>query len=358
MKIALPTVIRFFLSLLIMHLIAGCMKMDYGSQEEFDTEGSGLFIVCEGNFQYGNATLSYFTPGGSKVENEVFLRANGFKLGDVAQSMAIHGSKGWIVVNNSHVIFAIDINTFREVGRIENLPSPRFIHFIDDSKAYVTQIWDNRIMIVNPLTFEITGHITVPGMDAATGSTEEMIQIGRYIYCTCWSYQDRIIKIDTTTDEIVGELRVGLQPKSLVCDCRGMLWTITDGGYEGSPSGHESPALYCIDPTSMKIVRGFRFRLGDEPIQLHTDRSGQYLYWINKDVWRMDISDTRLPVRPFIEAGDSRLYALTVDPSSSEIYVADALDYQQQGIVSRFSPEGYFIESFYVGITPGYFCWK
>ena len=40
------------------------------------------------------------------------------KLGDVAQSMCINANKGWVVVNNSHVIFAIDLNTFKEVGRI------------------------------------------------------------------------------------------------------------------------------------------------------------------------------------------------------------------------------------------------
>ena len=36
-------------------------------------------------FQYGNATLSYYDPETRTVENEVFHRANAFKLGDVAQ---------------------------------------------------------------------------------------------------------------------------------------------------------------------------------------------------------------------------------------------------------------------------------
>ena len=203
---------------LCLSALGGCMKWDYGRTEDFSATERGLFIVNEGMFQYGNATLSYYDPETKTVENEVFHRANAFKLGDVAQSMTLHNGVGWIAVNNSHVVFAVDPDTFREVGRITNLTSPRYIHFVSDEKAYVTQIWDNRIFIVNPKRYEITGYIECPDMTAESGSTEQMVQYGKYVFVNCWSYQNRILKIDTETDRVVGQLTVGIQPASLAMD--------------------------------------------------------------------------------------------------------------------------------------------
>ncbi len=271
--------------------LASCMKWDYGDAvEEFNASGAGLFITNEGNFQYGNATLSYYDPATKTVQNEIFFRANGMKLGDVAQSMCIHDGKGWVVVNNSHVIFAIDLNTFKEVGRIENLTSPRYIHFLSDEKAYVTQLWDNRIFIINPKKYEITGYIQVPDMTMESGSTEQMVQYGKYVYCNCWSYQNRIIKIDTETDQVVDELKVGIQPTSLVMDCNNKMWTVTDGGYEGSPYGYEAPSLYRIDAETFTVEKQFKFKLGDWPSEVQLNGERDKLYWINKDIWCMDVN--------------------------------------------------------------------
>ncbi len=72
----------------------------------------------------------------------------------------------------------------------------------------------------------------------------------------------------------------------------------------------------------------------------------------------MDVTAERLPVRPFLEYRDTKYYGLTVNPFNGEVYVADAIDYQQQGMIYRYSPQGELIDEFYVGITPGAFCWK
>ena len=322
--------------------------MDYGPIEKEDFEidnagsgdevtGKGLFITNEGNFMYGNASLSYYDPEKKHVENEVFARANAIKLGDVAQSMVIRNGIGWIVVNNSGVIYAIDINTFKEVGRITGFTSPRYIHFLSDEKAYVTQIWDPRIYIVNPKTYQITGYVETD-MDFETGSTEQMVQYDKYVFTNCWSYQNRILVIDTETDKVCDQITVGIQPTSLVMDKYNKIWTVTDGGYEGSPYGHEAPSLYCIDAATRKIEKQFKFKFGDWPSEVQLNGTRDTIYFINKAVWRLPVTADKFPVKPFLPYNNTLYYGLTINPVNSEVYIADAIDYVQNGVVLRYSP--------------------
>lgn len=354
----IDVIFKYVLQLLLLAGATACMEWDYGNQEQFSLPVHGLFITNEGNFQYGNASLSFYDPLEKSVENELFYRANAMKLGDVAQSMTIRDGIGWIVVNNSHVIFAIDIETGKEIGRITNLTSPRYIHFLSNEKAYVTQIWDNRIFIVNPSTFEITGYIPVPRMTMEQGSTEQMVQYGKYVFVNCWSYQNRILKIDTETDSVVDELVVGIQPTSLVLDKNNKIWSVTDGGYEGSPYGYEAPSLYRIDAETFTIEKEFRFNFGDAPSEVQLNGTKDKIYWINDDIWEMDVTADVLPSNPFLDSRGTIYYGLTIDPASGDVYVADAIDYQQQGMILRYSSEGAELDKFYVGIIPGAFCWK
>ncbi len=322
------------------------------------TSGDGtLFILNEGNYQYSNSSISIYNTTTDSVCNEAFAKVNGMSLGDGAQSMTIAGNKGWIVVNNSNVVFAIDPLTFKEKGRIENLTSPRYFHQVNANKAYITQLYDNRITIVDPSKYSVTGYIKVPGMEAASGSTEQMIAYGDYIFCNCWSYQNKIIKIDTRTDEVVDSLVVGVQPRCIALDCNGKLWALTDGGYEGSPAGYEAPALVRIDAATFSIEKKFSFNLGDYTPELCINGNKDTLYWINGDVWKMSVDAETLPAESLIKSNGTYYYGLTVAPQSGEVYLADAIDYSQNGLIYKYSTEGNLIGQFSVGVIPGGFCW-
>ena len=185
-----------------------------------------------------------------------------------------------------------------------------------------------------------------------------MVQYGRYVYVNCWSYQNRILKIDSVTDTVVDELVVGIQPTSLVMDRNNKLWCVTDGGYQGSPYGYEAPSLYKIDAETFTIEAQFNFKLGDAPSEVQLNGTRDKLYWINDDIWEMDVEAGNIPSEPFLQSRGTIYYGLSIDPVNGDVYIADAIDYQQQGMVLRYSSSGDELDRFYVGIIPGAFCWR
>jgi len=61
----------------------------------------GVVILNEGNFNYGNASLSFYNISSGKTENDVYYRQNGVPLGDVAHSANFHDGLLYTVINNS-----------------------------------------------------------------------------------------------------------------------------------------------------------------------------------------------------------------------------------------------------------------
>lgn len=338
-------------------ILTGCMKWEDGQDPEFTVcPGASplLFIANEGQFGYGNASLSCYDTASGIAENNIFQRANGQKLGDVAQSMTLYDGTLWIVVNNSNVIFAVDPVSFREKGRItDGLVSPRYIHFVSDSKAYISQMGSGDIAIADPRTFAVTGRI-----DTGSSGTEQFAQTGKDVFVNCWTEQKEVLRIDSESDKVTARLETGIQPSSVLADCNGDLWVLNDGGGYWTEIGSELPTLKKIKTGSMSVEKIFAFPEGSYVGSMAMNAAKDSLFFLNGGIYAMSVHDEVLPDSPLIqpEAG-STFYDFTVRPGSSEIYVSDAIDYRQNGMIYRFSPEGKPRGSFETGVCPGAFCW-
>lgn len=354
-------------ALAILFTLAGCMKDDelwVSEAPEFDLPTSGIFIINEGNFMYGNASLTYYDPETRDVFDDVFFQANALPLGDVAHSMTIRDSLGYVVVNNSGRIYIINTKTFEVQGKIAGLTSPRYLHFISETKAYVSDLYARSIAVVNPQTGNVTGSINVNNSSSENyqHATEQMLQYDRFVYTNCWSYGNQILVIDSDLDLVIDSIEVKKQPNSMVLDRNHALWVLCDGGVEGSSFGNEQAGLMRIGAGSKEAELLYEFPSGEYPRDLKINGTGDTLYYINGDVYRYAVPGSGNPEllveSPYEGNLGTGFYGLAVDPISSEIYVADAIDFVQRGMVYRFSQEGVAIDTFQTGIAPGAFCFN
>lgn len=314
---------------------------------------NSLFIVNEGGFNAGNASLSHLNLSSGVLTNNVFYSANGCGLGDTAYSMTVDGDYGWIVVNNSGCILKVKLDGMTLAGKIDNLSSPRNISVLSSSKAYVTQLYSGDILIVNPQECSVEGKISTGAV-----STEQVVVSGRRAYVNCWSGDRRILKIDTVNDEVIASLEVGEQPVSLVLDRNGKLWTMTDGGWNADYTRKENPALHMIDTLSFSVERTWTLSSGANVSKLAGSSDGDALYYIDGGIYKMYVGEMSLPESPFIAAENgSYFYGVSQSPFSSDIAVADAGDFSSPGHVFLYSADGVRKAAYETGIAPGGFCW-
>ena len=314
---------------------------------------NGVFIVNQGAYNAGNAMLSYFEPGNNATHMNLFQAMNGTTLGDVAQSINVRDELSYIVINNSGLIYCIDNKHAELQGKITGLTSPRNILFISDQKAYVSDLYNHSIAIVNPSTYQITGEIPVER------TSEEMVLIGTKAYVANYSAfsqtkkNDVVLVIDTETDELTDTIKVGIEPNSIVADINNNVWVLCSGGY----LNEEFPTLWKINGSSGAVIDTYTFPvIESSPSALKINGNADQLFFLNNGVFTMSVNDDQLPSSPLISQDNNRFFGyLGIDPSNGDIYIGNPKDYQSFGLVYRYDAAGNYINEIDAGIIPGAF---
>jgi DNA-binding beta-propeller fold protein YncE len=353
---------RYTLILFFLVAFAGCMDEHSMQVSPVDLFGSrGVFVVNEGNYLYGNSSLSYYNVDTKEVINHIFMLANGFPLGDVALSMKVHKDRGYIVVNNSGCIHVVDINTMLHIATIEGLPSPRHFLAIDDETALVSDLYGRAVSVVNLKSASVSGAIPTGSnsLPFYQHSTENLLRIGNRVFTNCWSFDNKILVISLESFSVIDSVEVGVQPLAMTTDRDGYIWVVNDGGYQGNPFGYEHPSLMRINTSTLSVELRFNFQsVSDNTGQIATNPAGDSLYFICNHLYRMHINDTSLPLHPIVQNNGRNFRALAVDPISGHIYISDAGDYMSEGLVYRYKPNGLAVDTISVGIIPGSFCFN
>jgi hypothetical protein len=331
-------------------LATGCNTGRIKDSNTTNTYQNGIFVLNEGNFGSGTATISFIDKKTNTVKQDVFKTVNSYDLGNVGQSMTISNNVLHMVINNGNKIEKADLKSFGVAPVLTGFLSPRYYAAIQAGRAYVTQ-WGNggKVMVVNPLTYAVIDSINV-----GAGAENIIVDNGlAYVACSGgWAYNNLVQVINTNTNSIVKSIYAGPCPESMQMDANGKLWVLCQGVYNSSFTGLDSNArlvqLNLFNNTiEQSIDLGAGFSLAHD-LKINNAKSILYFVYSGK-TYSMPINGSAAST--FINRD---FYTLAVDPSNGNVIGGDAVDYTSNGKIIRFnSSTAKAIDSFAVGIIPG-----
>ncbi len=312
----------------------------------------GVYIINEGNFGRGNSTLSYYNLETFHVYNDVFFAVNGRNLGDVGESMTLHQGRGYIVVNDSHKIEIIDLNTNVDVGTIDlgAGSSPRQMVFVNDTLALVTDLYESCVFEVDVKHLTVLGSIPVgqnpEGIVLAAGKA--------FVANSGFGVGQTVSVVSVATLSLIDSVLVADNPIGMRVTPGGMVYAVCAGSY-GDYSGPNSgtPArIMVIDPQSDRVVDSIYIGGHASAIAIGDDGIG----YVPATDSVLTI-DTRInAVRgAFVQGG---FYGVGVEEVSGDVYLSDAKQFIQPGTVYVYASNGVLRTKFDVGISPGSFAFK
>lgn len=302
-------------------------------------QGGEILIANQGNFGWGEGSLTLYNTNSKSTQDFVFKAINNESMGNVFQSIANIEGTYYFVINNSGKIIVTD-SLYKKTNEINGLTSPRYIYAIDDTKAYVTDLYAKSISVIDLKTNEISNKIPCQGW------SERAVLVGDYFWFTAPD-SDKLYAIDIIRDNIVDSAVVDPFPESVVTDNSGNIWVLC----RGDKSKAISASLIKLSKENLNME--LKIPLSGVPTSLVHDHSTDKLFYISENVWFMHAEDTVPKI--FVENENRVLYGLAVDPTSQEIYISDAKDFVSRSEVFRYNKSGVLVDRFLAGIIAGDF---
>jgi hypothetical protein len=339
-------------ALVLAGCLSGCVRDPVSALQEVPLPSArGVYIVNQGNFGRGNASLSYYDLNSFTVSGDVFRAVNGKNLGDIAQGMSIRGSSGYIVVNNSRKIEIIDLATNLNTGTIStgSASSPYQMAFANDTLALVTDLYADMVLVVNVALRRITGTVAV----GANPTGIAIAQGKAYVANSGFGSGKTVSVISLASLSVVSTIAVDDNPNGVEVTASGTVYVVCTGSYDFSDPTQDTPArIAVIDPAADAVVDSIL--IGGHAMDIAVGSDGTGYIATTSEVLRVDTRTNRV-TGEFL-AGS--YYAVGVESSSGDVYLADAKDFVQPGMVSVFSSSGQFRIQFSAGIIPGAFAFK
>jgi YVTN family beta-propeller protein len=347
----------FYASILTITILLSCDEEGTRPKSNYET---GVFVANEGGFGKSTASVTFYDQQTQLTEQNIFIKPPLSFAGDVLQSITFDSDLAYLVLNGSNKIEVVNATSFESVGTISNddIFSPRYLEVIDN-KAYIS-VWgpyDENFSLVDSyvLVIDLSTNTVVKKIDTDEGS-ENMLVHNNKLFVANYNYgsSNTVAVIDATNNSLVDQIEVGAGPAGMVIDKNGKLWVLCVGAFLPGTA-----KLVQINPTTLAIEKEIALDvLPGNDLAISPDGIS-LIYYKGTDVYKISIEATTFPTVPLFSATNiTTPYALSVDPVTGDIWLADAVDYASEGKAYIYSSSGVFTSSYTVGINPGQFIFR
>jgi len=346
--------INFIFSVLSILLISfSCKNPDNPQLAPSGNYQNGIWIINEGLYGAGNASLDFYHKDKDTLERNVFENVNGHPLGDVLESVTHWDNKYYLVMNSSFDIVVVDDKNFKLQTVISTNTEPRYMLPINNQKAYLTNETANKITILNPTTNAITGQIPYkPGPDSLGSWTEQMVAYKNDIYVAAVK-TGKLLVINSLSDKIIDTINLSVGAVDVAIDKENKIWVLCDGTI-AIPNINSK--LYCVDPINNSILQQYTFpdiKTGVGKLTFNPNKDS--LYYVNGGIYKMGIHQGSLPSKSIVDGNGFTFYGLGIDPDNNTIYAGDAFDFTQNNPVLQYSQTGKLLKIHHDGVGPNGF---
>ena len=306
----------------------------------------GFFLLNEANMGSNKSTLDYYDYETGKYTRNIYAERNPGvvkELGDVGNDLQIYGNRLYAVINVSHLIEVMDVNTAKHIGKI-SIPNCRYIVF-KDGFAYVSSY-------AGPVKIDPNARLGyVAKVDTATLKVvaecpvgyqpDEIVIYGDKLYVAnsggyrVPNYDKTISIIDLKTFTEEKKVDVAINLHRLELDNYGKIWVSSRGDYYHVPS-----KMFVFDPKTEKVTKTLdvscsNMTLSGDSLFVY---STEWSYLTGENTISYTVIDTKTQKvidRDFIKDGTAKdikiPYGIATNRERGEFYVTDAKNYVTPG---------------------------
>jgi hypothetical protein len=344
----------FSVLLVVTALLFGCRSNPTAPSTETPNAATGVYVVNEGNIMRGNSSLTLYLPGSAKTYGDVFAAANGRPLGDTGNDIAILAGKVYIVVSGSQKIEVISAEDQRSVGTLvfPGQRTPYRLAIVNESRAFVTNLYDTTVTCFNPSTLQIIGdRVRVgrnpQGIAYANGKI--------YVCVSGFGYDSTVVVFNATTGASIKTVAVGDSPNDIGVGANNVVYVKCDGRSDYNDSSKDTPgSLVAINSDNDVIITKAVLPLATygHPGRLTVGSKGYGFFASKNGIHQFRLYNSLIEINVTLIAS-LPAYGLTLDDTADLLYATDAKDYVQNGDVYIFDLQGKQKAKFQAGVIPG-----